>query len=142
MQYRRQAHCVYRNEYHLVIVTKYRRKVLKQGMGAYLCLILQDVTKHYPDIEFLESNTDEDHLHTLVSIPPRISVSDAVRIIKSNTARTMRKKFPWLDKVYWGIDGIWSDGYFVSTVGVNESVIKRYIEHQGQEDSGQAKLEF
>ncbi len=54
----------------------------------------------------------------------------------------MREKFPFLDRVYWGEDGIWSIGYFVSTVGVNEAVIRRYIERQGLEDSGQAKLEL
>jgi putative transposase len=54
----------------------------------------------------------------------------------------MREKFPFLNKVYWGSDGIWSIGYFISTVGVNEATIRRYIEQQGQEDSGQAQLEL
>ena len=45
-----------------------------------------------------------------------------------------------LKKVYWGTDAIWSAGYFVSTVGVNEQIIQRYVQHQGQEDSGQAQL--
>jgi putative transposase len=70
----------------------------------------------------------------------KFSVSQAVRIIKSNTSRDLKKKFPFLKDVYWGTDGIWSDGYFVSTVGINEHVIKNYIENQGKEDSGQAKL--
>ena len=52
----------------------------------------------------------------------------------------MLYKFDYIRKAYWGVDGIWSDGYFVSTVGVNEHVIKQYIEHQGQEDRGQAQL--
>ncbi len=51
-------------------------------------------------------------------------------------------KFPFLDKVYWGVEGIWSIGYFVSTVGINESVIRKYIEMQGKEDRGQAQLEL
>ena len=54
----------------------------------------------------------------------------------------MRKTFPFLDKVYWGEDGIWSTGYFVSSIGVNEETIQRYIALQGEEDKGQAKLEF
>ena len=65
-----------------------------------------------------------------------------VGILKSNTARDMKKKFPFLREVYWGTESIWSGGYFVSTVGVNEDVIRRYIEMQGREDVGQAKLEF
>ena len=75
-------------------------------------------------------------------IPPKMAVGKAVGVIKANTSKRMKEKFPFLRKVYWGTDGIWSDGYFVSTVGVNEAVIQRYIEHQGQEDSGQAQLEL
>ena len=54
----------------------------------------------------------------------------------------MRKKFPFLNDVYWGDDGIWSSGYFVSTIGLNEEMIRKYIEMQGREDDGQALLEF
>ena len=71
-----------------------------------------------------------------------MSVSEVVRLIKSNTGKAMRVRFPFLNKVYWGCDGIWSIGYFVSTVGVTESVIRRYIKMQGKEDSGQVELEF
>ena len=72
----------------------------------------------------------------LIVIPPKMSVEQLVRILKSNTCRNLEKKFPLLKDVYWGTDGIWSDGYFVSTVGLNEDVIKKYIENQGKEDSG------
>lgn len=54
----------------------------------------------------------------------------------------MRKKFRFLDKVYWGQGGIWSRGYFVSTVGISETTIRKYIEKQSEEDSGQVLLEF
>jgi putative transposase len=72
----------------------------------------------------------------------KMRVSDVVRYIKSNTGRLMKKKFEYMRKAYWGVDGIWSDGYFVSTVGVNETVIQKYIQKQGQEDRGQAQLEL
>jgi len=83
-----------------------------------------------------------DHIHILVSIPPKFSVSKIVNMIKANTGSAMRKKFPFLDKVYWGVSGIWSTGYFVSTVRINEATIRKYVQLQGKEDSGQAKLEF
>lgn len=54
----------------------------------------------------------------------------------------MREKFSFLNQVYWGDDGIWSTGYFVSTVGINEELIRKYIEAQGQEDNGQAQLVY
>ena len=65
-----------------------------------------------------------------------------INLIKSNTGRAIRRKFPFLKDVYWGDDGIWSGGYFVSTIGLNEELIRQYIEMQGREDGGQAKLEF
>jgi len=140
MQYRKQSHSVYICDYHLVMATKYRRKIFNEGIFAYFSIKLKEITKYYPQIEFKEYNHDKDHIHLLVSIPPKISVGSAVRIIKANTAKGLKKKFPFLKDTYWGTDGIWSDGYFVSTIGINEQIIKNYINNQGKEDVGQAKL--
>ena len=142
MKYNRLGHAVFYTRYHLVISTKYRRKIFTSGMAGYLKLKVREVQKHHPEIVIHEVNTDQDHMHVLVSVSPKLSLSQAVSLIKANTARDMRKKFSTLDKVYWGFDGIWSVGYFISTVGVNEQVIRRYIEQQGREDSGQAELEL
>jgi putative transposase len=100
------------------------------------------MVEYYAVIEILKMNHDRDHIHFLMSIPPKIGVGKVVGIIKANMARDMKKKFPFLREVYWGTESIWSGGYFVSTVGVNEEVIGKYIEAQGREDAGQAKLEF
>jgi putative transposase len=111
-------------------------------MEEYLKIKVREVSKHYPEIVFKAVNTDQDHLHVLVSIPPKFPVSQIVSLIKSNTGRAMRHEFPFLDKVYWGTEGIWSIGYFVSTTGIDAEIIQRYIEQQGAEDSGQATLEY
>ncbi len=104
---------------------------------------MRAIHRRSPEIEILEVNTDLDHIHLLVSLPPRMAVAEAVRILKSNTARMMVKKFPFLKELYYDREaGIWSTGYFVSTVGVNEKIIRKYIDMQGQEDSGQAKLDL
>jgi putative transposase len=58
------------------------------------------------------------------------------------TTKYRKKKFPFLKKAYWGTESIWSSGYFASTVGINEKIIQNYIKNQGEEDSGQAKLEL
>ena len=140
-EYSKQAHCTYHTRYHLVFVTKYRRKVLKPGMASYLQAILKNILRTYPEIDILEMNTDQDHIHLLVSIPPKMSVSYAVCLLKTNSARAMRKKFPFLANMYEHASlGFWSDGYFVSTVGCDESTIQRYIQLQGQEDKGQTKF--
>jgi len=114
--------------------------VFNKGIFTFLELKLREIGKHYPLIEIKQTNHDQDHLHLLISIPPKMTVGSVVRIIKSNTSQSLKKKFPFLKEVYWGTDGVWSDGYFVSTVGITESVIKEYIKMQGQEDSGQAQL--
>jgi len=85
-------------------------------------------------------NTDIDHIHILCSIAPKVSVAQAVSIIKANTARMLKKKFPFLVHGYFDTETIWSIGYFVSTVGINEAIIKQYIAMQAKEDSGQAQL--
>ena len=141
-EYRRQSNCVYQCNYHLVLVTKYRRKVINDGIFEYIKERLKAMNEYHPEVDILEINHDKDHIHMLVSIPPKMSVGKVVRLLKSNTARDLKKKFEFLKEVYWGTDSIWSGGYFVSTVGVNEKVIRRYIQMQGEEDAGQAKLEL
>ena len=140
MEFKKLSHCVYHCEYHLVLVSKYRKKIFNEGIFAYFETKLLEIRKHYPLIEIKTVNHDKDHIHFLISIPPTMSVGSAVRIIKSNTARVLKQKFPFLKDAYWGTDGIWSDGYFATTVGINEQMIRQYIEQQGQEDTGQAKL--
>jgi putative transposase len=142
MECKKQGHSVYYIRYHLVIATKYRRKILKDGFGEYLKKLMVGISRQLPEIEIIEVNTDKDHVHMLLSIPPKFSISEVVKEVKAKTGLLMRRKFPFLDKVYWGKGGIWSRGYFVSTVGVSESTIRKYIEMQGKEDSGQALLEF
>lgn len=137
MQLIRLAHCVYHCEYHIVIVTKYRRKIFGQGVFAHMKIRLAEITEHYPQIKFRQINHDKDHVHMLVSIPPTMRVGKAVGIIKANTAKKLKQKFPFIKKVYWGTDSVWSEGYFVTTVGANEKFIKKYIEEQGKKDLGQ-----
>ena len=140
-EYRKQTHAVYYTCYHLVFVTKYRRKVLQGGMGSYALAVFRNITIKYPDIEIMEMNTDDDHVHLMVIIPPKMSVSRAVNLLKSNSAKAMRVRFPFLGNMYEHEDlGFWSDGYFASTVGLNEQTLKRYIDQQGQEDKGQTKF--
>ena len=75
-------------------------------------------------------------------IPPKYAVSKTVEAIKKNTSRVLSRKFTFLQKVYWDKKGIWGKGYFVSTVGINEEVIRRYVKSQAEEETGQAQLEF
>ena len=124
------------------MVTKYRKKIFNEGIFAYFKMRLAELTEHYPLIKIKEVNHDKDHIHLLVSIPPTMAVGKAVGLIKQNTARDLKQKFPFLREVYWGTEAVWSEGYFASTVGVSDKVIKSYIENQGKKDSGQTLFEI
>jgi REP-associated tyrosine transposase len=113
-----------------VLVTKYRREVFNEGVFAYFMIKLKEVNKYYPEIEFVEENDDKDHVHLMVSIPLKMSVGSVVRIVKANTSKRLKEKFDFVKSLYWGTDGIWSDGYFVSTVGLNEKAVKQYIKEE------------
>jgi putative transposase len=71
-----------------------------------------------------------------------MSIGSVIRLVKTNTARQIKSKFPILKKHYWGTDSLWSEGYFVSTVGVTTETIKRYIANQGELDTGQTATLF
>jgi len=75
-------------------------------------------------------------------IPPKYAVAHVVQYIKSQSAETLKAKFPFLKKVYFSREGIWSRGYCVSRIGLNEKEILAYVEHQEKEDKGQLHLTF
>jgi putative transposase len=140
--YRHKSHCIFVCDYHIVFTTKYRRSIINEGVKAFIMSRIETIKEHYPELIFKTVNTDQDHIHMLVSIPPQIPVGKVVGIIKTNTARGMKAEIPFLKQVYWGTNSIWSEGYFVSTVGINEETIRRYIEHQGQADAGRTNLQL
>ena len=95
-----------------------------------------------PGCEIVKCNMQPDHLHIVMIIPPKYAVSNVVGKIKGMTSSELRKKFEWLKNQYYRENVIWSPGYFVSTVGVDEDKVLRYVEYQGRQDSGQAKLDL
>jgi putative transposase len=139
MQVRKQNHAVYKTQYHLILVTRYRRKILaNKSIKSYLKIILKEVTQHYPDLAYKEIGMDEDHVHLQVVIPPKYAVSKMVNVIKSNSSNALTRKFKsFLSDVYYDKKGIWSRGYFVSTVGLDEETIQNYVRRQGEEDAPQ-----
>ena len=93
------------------------------------------------DIEVVKVNVQIDHVHLVAVIPPRLSEANAVQLMKSQSAKKLRERFEFIKKAIKR-GGIWSRGYCVSTVGLNEAAILRYVEHQEKEDKGQLTLEF
>ena len=130
-------HSTYELQYHIVWGTKYRRKWLKEYVKLELIKSLNRTIKKYPTLHLVAINTDQDHVHLQLEIPPNIAISDAVQTIKSKSSQHLRKTFKFIDNIYLEKDGIWSVGYFVSSIGLDEERIKRYIEHQGQQEKPQ-----
>jgi putative transposase len=92
------------------------------------------VISQWKEVEVLELNIQPDHVHLVCSIPPKLSVSDYMGILKGKTAIMLFKSYPSLQKKpYWG-NHFWSRGYFVSTVGVDEERVKRYVKYQEDEE--------
>ena len=142
METRKQAHAIYRCEYHIVLASRYRRKIFVRGVASFLKLKLLELRKYYPDVEYMQTNIQPDHVHLVMRIPPKYSVALIIQLIKTNTAKSMREQFEFLKYVFYGRGGIWSVGYFVSTVGLDEDKILAYVKYQSREDYGQAKLDL
>lgn len=127
-------HSTYQHQYHIVWGTKGRRKILQPYVLSELKKALYAVAKRYPTLWIESMNADIDHVHLQIEIPPNIAVSDAVSKLKSLSSFHLQKKFKFIREMYLEKDGIWSVGYFSSTVGLNETQIRKYIEHQGKKD--------
>jgi len=130
-------HSTYQHQYHIVWGTKYRRKILKPYVLTELKKSLFATVKKYPTLWIESMNTDEDHVHLQIEIPPNITVADAVGKLKALSSRHLRTKFKFIREIYLEKDGIWSVGYFSSTVGLNETQVKKYIEWQSRKDKPQ-----
>jgi REP-associated tyrosine transposase len=126
----------------VVWVCKYRRRILNPGVTSYLRKIMPKLLRSMPGVTVETIGFDLDHLHMVMSIPPKYSIANVLGELKSQSASKLHKKFSWVSKVYWNENIVWSQGYFVSSVGVDEETIKRYVEHQGCQDSGQLKLKL
>lgn len=133
MRIRSLNHSTYQHQYHIVWGTRYRRKYLTPYVREELLRSMHQLFKKYPTLDLLAINSDVDHVHVQVEIPPNVEVSRVVQRMKIHTSKALKKRYAFIRRIY--VDGsIWSVGYFSSTVGLNEGVIARYIAHQGARD--------
>ena len=134
MGIRRIKHAVYDLKYHLVWIPKYRKQILSGEVSEYLKEVFQRIAEEYEfGIDTME--VMEDQVHIFVEAPPRYSPAQVVQILKSVSSREVFKKFPKLRKQLWAGE-LWSDGYFVRSVGdkVTADIIRKYIEYQIHEE--------
>ena len=135
-------HSAYQHQYHIVWGTKYRRKWLKSYIKPTIIQSFNQTLKKYPTLFIHALNTDNDHVHIQIEIPPNITISSAVQKLKQNSSKDIRKKHKFIREMYLE-NSIWSVGYFSSTIGLNEEQIQKYIEWQGRRElPQQAGFEF
>ena len=142
MRAKKSNHAIYKTQYHIVWVTKYRLRILNPGFSAHVKQLLFKASKSIPAVEMEEVNVQKEHVHMVVIIPPRYSVAEIVGRLKGITSLYMRRYYKWLRKRYGKKEVLWSPGYFVSTVGIDEAIIKKYVKYQQRLDSGQATLDL
>ena len=125
-------HAVYLLQYHLVVVTKYRYKVINSELKDRLIEISYSIIENDWKSKIISINTDEDHVHILFETSPQTQLSKLINNYKTVTSRLIRKEFSkQLEQYYWK-SYFWSDTYFISSVSdTSEAMIKRYIEKQG-----------
>jgi putative transposase len=126
------AHSKWRCKYHIVFAPKYRRQVIYGKIKGDIGTILRKLCE-YKGVEILEATACPDHIHMLVSIPPKISVSSFVGYLKGKSSLMIFDKHANL-KYKYGNRHFWCKGYYVDTVGRNKEAIVKYIREQLQED--------
>lgn len=129
--YKSKNHSKFILTYHIIFVCKYRKKLLIK-YGEDVKQIMYDISKRY-DFEIKEMEVDKDHIHMMIESVPKISPLQIVRVLKQqSTIQMWRKYSKGLKKYYWLENTLWTDGYFVSTIGeVSSKTLKHYIQNQG-----------
>lgn len=140
MRFRKSTHAIYKTEYHVVWTPRYLRNIFVPGVKQYAEKILTHVEGLEEDIEVIKVNVQKDHVHMIIVIPPRVAVADVIQFIKSQSGKFLKARFPFLQKTFYGREGIWSRGYCISGIGLNEKEILAYVTYQNKEDRGQLQL--
>ena len=128
---------------HIVWTPKYRYRVLE---GLVRDLLSKDIPMllEWKSSELVEMNIQKDHIHLIVSVPPKVSISQLMGVLKGKTAIKIFKSYPQLKtKPYWG-NHFWARGYCVDTIGLDEEKIKKYVKYQEKQErlEEQPRLDF
>ena len=125
----RNQHSVYKLTFHLVLVIKYRRKVINQNIFDSLMVIFSNIGSMY-GVEIIESNWEADHIHVLFDAMPSTNLVKFINAYKTASSRIIKRDYPTIKRFLWKSD-FWKTGYFITTSGgANIETIRKYIERQ------------
>ncbi len=134
------SHVKWDCKYHVVLVPKYRKKVFYGQLRKEIGGILRELFRQ-KGVEVLEGHAMTDHIHVCISIPPKHSISSVLGFVKGKSAITIHRRFLGKEKNFTGLH-FWSRGYFVSSVGLDEELIKAYIRNQEKVERREEQLGF
>ena len=138
--YSNSCHTTWDCKYHIVFIPKYRRKILYGQIRSELKTVFHRLA-YQKECRIEEGYLVKDHVHMLLSIPPKHSVSTIVGFLKGKSAMHIARQFGNVKRNFVS-QNFWARGYFVSTVGFNEDAVRKYIQHQEKEDQRLSQLNF
>ena len=140
-RFRKLTHAIWHCQYHIVWVPKYRYRILTDSLAYEVEQCVRSFSSQKSS-EVLELSVQVDHVHVVCMIPPKLSISDYVGIVKGRTAIRVLKKYPDLKKrPYWG-NHFWAKGYCVDTVGLDAEKIRMYVKYQEAKERQQEQMKF
>lgn len=132
--YRKTSHTTYDCKYHIVWITKYRKKVLGGEVGKRVRELLREICKSN-DVEILKGHVSKDHVHLFVSVPPHLALSKLVQYLKGKSSYKLMQENKQISRLFWGRH-VWGRGYFVATSGnITDEVIMEYITNQDSNET-------
>ncbi len=131
--FKKLSHTLYECKYHIVFCPKYRHRILKGEVADYCRREFFNLIRQKDQVEVLELNIQADHVHTVVSIPPKYSVSSIMGFLKGRLSLSLFRRYERIGKRFWGRH-LWARGYCASTIGLNEEQIRKYVRWQEQQE--------
>ncbi len=133
------SHSIFECKYHIVTCPKYRYRIFKGEIADYSKREMCSLAKQKDLVEMLELNVQLDHIHLVLSIAPKYSVSSIMEFLKGKLAINLFKRYERIGKRYWGRH-LWSRGFCVSTIGLDEDQIRKYVKYQERKDKEAEQL--
>ena len=132
-RFKRLSHSIYECKYHGVFCPKYRYRIFKEEVGEYTKQQIYELCRQKDLVEVLELNVQPDHVHLVVSIPPKYAVSEFMGYLKGKLALRLFQQYEHLGRRYWGRH-LWARGYCVSTIGLDEEKLRKYVQWQEKQE--------
>jgi len=132
-RFRKLSHTLYECKYHIAFCPKYRFRIFDDRIGEYAKQQLYFLSRQKDLVEIMELNIQNDHIHMVASIPPKYSISSMMGFLKGKISMNLFQRYERMGKKFWGRH-LWSRGYCVSTVGLDEDKIRKYVRWQEKKD--------